>query len=77
MDDSGDYLSTDLVEECLVDHFVLAHNVSPDELYAMKLNVVPEEWVNFLVRAHYILHMIEKHGEYHDDQFDFKASDLQ
>lgn len=76
MDEEQDFLPTSLVEECLVDHFVLAHNVSPDELFDMKKSVETDEWVNFLVRSHYILHMIERHGEYHDDQFHFKASDF-
>ncbi len=77
MDETQEYLSQALIEECLFDHLVLSHNISPDELLDMRQSIRDAHWGAFLMRSHYILHMVEKYGEYHDDEFHFTAKDFQ
>lgn len=66
-----DTLPTEFIGECLAEHLVLEHNISPDQLYELKGIVDDTGWVSFLVRGHYILHKIETDGEYHDSQLHF------
>lgn len=71
-----DQLSLEMIEEGLVDHLVLKHNASPDELLSIRDTMPPSDWVAFLVRSHLMIHTIEDTGEYHDENLHFKLKDL-
>lgn len=64
----------DIVEE-LVGHMIEQHRVLPEQMSKMLSMVEPEDLVGFVVKTHLILHSIEKHGEYQDDQFRFISKD--
>lgn len=45
--------------EALLDHLVLVHNASPDNLMRIREDLPEELWLGFLVRGHYILHKLD------------------
>lgn len=49
----------DWVAEALMDHLVLTHDASPDNLLRIKDNLPEELWMGFLIRGHYILHKLD------------------
>ena len=53
-------------------HLIDGHKTNPEHLDRLKEAISDDEWVNFLVKSHYILHRINDFGEYEDGQFHFK-----
>lgn len=70
-----DQLPVDMIEEALIDHLVLCHNASPDELLSIRDKMDVGDWMTFLIRSHMMIHKIEETGEYQDENFHFKLKD--
>lgn len=54
--------------EALMDHLVLVHDASPDNLLRIQDNLPEDLWLGFLVRGHYILHKMDTY----EDAYEFK-----
>lgn len=59
----------------LEQHLLRMHNVPEEKIVNLKESMNHEDLVNFLVRSHFILHSIDRYGEYDDGQLHFEESD--
>lgn len=74
MDEDQDlFLPNWMIAEALEEHLVLSHGAKRDRIEAIRDDYEPNEWTNLMVKSHYILHTLDKYGEYEDGQMRFES----